>query len=151
MDIQACPCGAGQYDTCCKPYHEGALPSHPEALMRSRYSAFVLGLWQYLIDTHHPDYLNGLTAELLANGPHTNWASLQVHESSMDGADGMVHFSAWYKEGRVLDAICERSSFVQQDGRWYYTEGEQFRAKLPGRNDPCICASGKKFKQCCGK
>ena len=25
------------------------------------------------------------------------------------------------------------------------------QGKLVGRNDPCPCGSGKKYKQCCGK
>ncbi|WP_369126992.1 SEC-C metal-binding domain-containing protein [Paracoccus liaowanqingii] len=25
------------------------------------------------------------------------------------------------------------------------------RSKRPGRNDPCPCGSGRKYKQCCGK
>ncbi|MBT1445936.1 YchJ family protein [Shewanella sp. JM162201] len=151
-----CPCQSTggvktlDYQHCCEPFHLGQqIPQTPEQLMRSRYSAFVLRLWDYLIATHHPDYLNGLTTELLQQGPHPAWLTLEVHESSMQGDRGEVFFSAWYKDSGKLDAICERSAFLRENGAWFYTEGRHSKPKLPGRNDSCICGSGKKFKQCC--
>ncbi|WP_372872822.1 YchJ family protein [Shewanella sp.] len=146
-----CPCGGEEYQLCCGPYHQGAIAKHPELLMRSRYSAFALGIWQYLIDTHHPDYLNGLTVKQLANGGIASWKGLQVFESSANGDSGEVFFCAWYKENGKLDAICERSAFVRYDNRWFYTEGKHYAVRAPGRNDPCVCHSGKKAKQCCLK
>jgi hypothetical protein len=52
---KACPCGSSAaYVDCCQPYHDGTLPGTPEELMRSRYSAYVKGRWQYVCDTTHP-------------------------------------------------------------------------------------------------
>lgn len=148
-----CPCQSGHtYQLCCEPKHSGAaVAASPEALMRSRYAAFVLGLYPYLIQTHAIDHLNGLTEADLAAGPHPQWLGLDVLESGENGKHGSVTFKAWYKADGQLDAIFEKSAFELRDGLWQYTTGEQFTCKLPGRNDACICKSGKKFKQCCGK
>ncbi|MCG9696593.1 YchJ family metal-binding protein [Shewanella sp. Isolate11] len=152
--VQLCPCGQRQqqqrlqYEVCCQPYHLGNLPQTPEQLMRSRYSAFVLKLHDYLIATHHKTYLNGLTAAILDKDNHTQWLALNVNNSSINGDTGSVEFHAWYNENG-LDAIHEISQFVHEDGRWYYTTGEQLPPCYPKRNDACFCHSGKKFKQCC--
>lgn len=151
-----CPCGntkddiALSYTHCCKPFHKGlALPSTPEILMRSRYSAFVLKEYEYLIATHHSDYLNGLTAQALAQSEEPSWLSLDILSTRSRGQSGEVCFQAWYRDGGELDAIHECSAFECVDGRWFYTQGEQRAAILPKRNEPCVCNSGKKFKQCC--
>lgn len=117
--------------------------------MRSRYSAFVLKQHQYLIDTHHPDHLNGLSVQTLDEDNHTQWLGLSVTKTHVEQNSGLVEFQAWYRTEEGIDAIHERSAFIKQSGRWWYTQGKQFAPKFPGRNDPCICHSGKKFKQCC--
>jgi len=151
-----CPCGNTKDDTpltyahCCEPFHRGlALPSTPEALMRSRYSAFVLKEYEYLIATHHSDYLDGITAQSLAQGGEPNWLSLNILSAKSSGHSGEVCFQAWYRDEAEIDAIHECSQFKSVDGRWFYTQGEQKVAVLPKRNEPCVCNSGKKFKQCC--
>jgi len=149
---QICPCGGGNYDDCCRPFHIGTdTAPTAETLMRSRYSAFVLQLWDYLLVTHHRDHRQGLDTETLAAGPHPQWLALQIKSSAMDCDRGRVHFVAWYKDGGKVDAIEEISDFVREQGQWYYTSGQHRNPTLPGRNDPCICGSGKKFKQCCGR
>lgn len=150
-----CPCGQhakGQrlaYQTCCQTYHQGALALTPETLMRSRYSAFVMRLHDYLIATHHPDTLNGLTQSILNSDNQTLWLGLSIQRSATTGDNGLVEFHAWYQEDNHLDAIHEVSQFIRQQGVWWYTSGEQLNPQLPKRNDTCICYSGRKFKQCC--
>jgi SEC-C motif-containing protein len=153
-----CPCGQTTqktpafYHVCCAPYHKAhSIPLTPEQLMRSRYSAFVMQEYMYLIQTHHPDYLNGLTVEMLAQSDQAQWLSLQVLSTKTDGNSGEVCFQAWYRDGDDIDAIHEYSQFLREDGKWLYTQGEMKAAVNPKRNDPCICNSGKKFKQCCLK
>src|SRR4051794_32459438 len=53
-----CPCHSGlRYGACCGPFHEGAeAAATPEALMRSRYAAFSLGLGAYLVRTLHSSH-----------------------------------------------------------------------------------------------
>ena len=117
--------------------------------MRSRFCAFYLGKFNYLIDTHHHSHLNGLTLEDLCEGQQPHWLALEVITSAEKGLTGSVTFQAWYKTDNKLDAIHESSDFIKEDGRWYYTEGQQHLAIFPKRNAPCVCGSQKKFKQCC--
>jgi SEC-C motif-containing protein len=161
----ACPCGSQKrYQDCCQPLHlnleQGSCKAQtPEQLMRSRYSAFVLKNFDYILKTQHPDCVGDLTLASLNAGPHPDWLGLEVlHASQQESLiDGMLHetgtvtFKAWYKQDGELDAIYECSQFIRQDGLWYYTQGQQMATKLPTRNDPCVCHSGKKFKHCCLK
>ncbi|QSX35145.1 YchJ family protein [Shewanella avicenniae] len=148
-----CPCGSGtEYVNCCGQLHQQqATAQTPEQLMRSRYSAFVLKQYQYLLDTHHADFCGALTVAQLAQAQPEQWLSLNVEAHSMSANVGQVRFCAWYRDGGTIDAIHEQSNFVLEDGRWFYTDGELLKVSLPGRNDPCVCGSGKKFKQCCLK
>lgn len=151
-----CPCAINTlhnpplYHTCCGSFHANALkPATPEQLMRSRYTAFVIKLYDYLIATHHPEYLRGLTASALAQSPETHWLTLEIISSSSTDLHGQVEFQAWYKDDSGINAIHERSDFQCIEGDWLYTQGEQFDAIFPKRNQVCLCGSGKKFKQCC--
>jgi len=150
-----CPCGSGQpLAGCCGPYLGDARPAPtPEALMRSRYSAFVLHNWPYLLQTWAPGCRQEHTPESLAAGPHPAWVRLEIVSAPLPEIDkGMVEFKAWHRDGDSLHCLHERSRFVKLDGRWYYREGELFPhpPRKLGRNDPCPCNSGKKFKKCCG-
>ncbi|WP_144208108.1 YchJ family protein [Shewanella donghaensis] len=151
----SCPCGSDlHYTHCCQPYHLNLnFADKADTLMRSRYCAFVMKQFQYLVDTHHPQHLAGLTVEMLAMGAdETQWIGLEVITHKQQSAlSATVTFKAWFLNDGDLDAIFECSDFVFENGRWYYTKGEQFTADLPKRNDKCICHSGKKFKACCMK
>ncbi len=120
--------------------------------MRSRYSAYVLGLGDYLVQTNTRAPREAEAAELSAWGKAVGWAGLEVrskeHGSASDSA-GIVHFVARFVEGGSLVSLEERSQFSRVDGRWWYVEGQatSSRVKL-GRNDPCPCQSGRKVKQC---
>ncbi|ENY70562.1 SecC motif-containing protein [Aeromonas diversa CDC 2478-85] len=145
-----CSCGTGRpYADCCQPLHLGAAATTPETLMRSRYCAFVLGLGDYLVKTWHPDHLGGLNAEELGQ-QDTRWDHLEILGSGEQGDQGWVEFKAWFHEGEKLVCLHERSRFLREAGRWRYTDGELTPAAARvGRNDPCPCGSGKKFKKCC--
>ncbi|MDW7747564.1 YchJ family protein [Halomonas sp.] len=145
----ACPCGSGQSLTqCCGRFHAGEPAPTPEALMRSRYSAFALDLTDYLLATW---YASTRPAEL-APDPTTRWLRLEVLESGEDGDDGRVHFRATFREGRRFGALQERSRFRRESGRWFYLDGSPTVTRLrPGRNEACPCGSGRKFKACCGR
>jgi len=161
---QNCPCGSGKsYPDCCQLLHlhwdaeqaKALTAEYTSAqLMRSRYCAFVLKNFDYIIKTHHPNFIGDLTLAELTKGPHPEWLALDILAakdglSSERPRQGSVTFKAWYRMGGQIQAIYECSEFIFESGRWYYTQGQQFQAKLPGRNDPCLCHSGKKFKQCC--
>lgn len=146
-----CPCGTSlPYRDCCQPCHLGVPAATPESLMRSRYSAFVLGLGDYLVETWHPAYLGDLDAKTLGS-QETVWDHLDIIGSGAQGDLGWVEFRAWFYEQGQLQCLHERSQFVREEGRWRYTQGDiNPRPSRAGRNDPCPCGSGKKFKKCCG-
>ena len=122
--LEACPCGSNSpYAQCCQPYHAGlAIPSNAEALMRSRYSAYVLANTAYLKATWHPDTLPlALQIEDQAN---THWIGLAIkqHENS-DANHATVEFVARYKINGRAYRLHEVSRFVREQGRWYYLDG----------------------------
>lgn len=130
---EPCPCGLpASYAACCGRYHEGPLAGlapTPEALMRSRYSAFVLDVRAYLLDTWHPSQR---PASLEPPEPGLRWLGLSVQASGMWGADeGWVRFVARSKLGGRAHRLAETSRFVREGGRWLYVEAVE-----PGRLPP---------------
>ncbi|AAV82615.1 YchJ family metal-binding protein [Idiomarina loihiensis] len=119
---EPCPCGLDKtYQHCCYPYHNGeSLASSPEALMRSRYSAFVGRLAGYLEATWHSSYRPAFLD--LSDSP--NWLKLQVISSSVDQNKGQVHFRAFYRDGDDIAFMEEKSDFIFEDGKWYYLTGQ---------------------------
>ena len=120
----ACPCDSGRaYSECCSLWHAGlATGDHaptPEALMRSRYAAYVLGLLDYLLATWHPSTAPG-DLEL----PPTKWLGLEVREAHAQGDAGVVEFVArWRDSGGRAERLHETSRFVREGGRWFYIDG----------------------------
>ncbi|MFE7973332.1 YchJ family protein [Streptomyces shenzhenensis] len=115
-----CPCGVGAYDGCCGRYHRGVKNAPTaEALMRSRYAAFVRGDVGYLLRTWHPR-TRPVRLEL---DPGLRWTGLEVLGST-DGSAfhtaGTVTFRASYRGG----SLHERSRFERVDGAWVYVDGE---------------------------
>ncbi len=121
----ACPCGRGpDYARCCGPLHAGAAAPDAEALMRSRYSAYVLGDADYLRASWHPDTC---PAELdLSDAAATRWLGLDVRRHAIDDADhATVEFVARYRVGGAPAVrLHERSRFARVEGRWLYIDGE---------------------------
>lgn len=144
---EQCPCGSGKsYRACCERYHQGKPAPTPEALMRSRYSAFVLKLADYLQSTWH----SSTRPQSLDLQESPGWVSLEIVSSDESGREGNVHFRAIYRAGGGWGYLEEKSRFLQEDGRWFYVSGDTREGVLkPGRNEPCPCGSGKKHKACC--
>ena len=88
--------------------------------MRSRYSAYVLGLEDYLLATWHastrPATLN------LKDGPPTKWVGLEITAQAQEGDTATVEFVARCKVGGRAQRMHEISHFVREDGRWYYVD-----------------------------
>ncbi|UWX63646.1 YchJ family protein [Deinococcus rubellus] len=114
--FKPCPCGSRKkYAGCCAPCLSGETPAEtPEALMRSRYAAYVLQDAAYLLATWHPCTR---PAELRLG--HTGWLGLTVRRTEGD----TVSFTARYQEGGQRQSLRERSTFVQEGGRWLYLDG----------------------------
>jgi len=123
-DGAPCPCGSGQrLADCCGRYHEGSAAPSAEALMRSRYSAYVLAREPYLLATWHA---STRPARLdLASDETSKWLGLEIKRHASTGTDSaVVEFVARYKIGGRAHRLHETSRFVREDGRWYYVDGE---------------------------
>ena len=122
----ACPCGSAlACAACCGRYHGGALhlqaPS-AEALMRSRYSAFVLGLHDYLLATWHA---STRPPSLAADPAGLKWLGLEVRRHEQQGSDrASVEFVSRSKLNGRAQRLHETSRFVREDGRWFYVDGD---------------------------
>lgn len=118
----ACPCGSGlSLDACCGRWHAGEAAPSAEALMRSRYSAYVLGLEDYLLATWHPD--TRPAALHLADEAPMKWLGLKVLVAKASGDTATVHFVARYKIRGRAAFIDENSRFVRERGCWFYVDG----------------------------
>ena len=163
-DTSACPCNSGlPYASCCEPLIKGvcAAPS-PEALMRARYSAFAHQEMPYLLETLHPGQRSDYDEEGAAKwASESDWTGLEILDVKGEPAtdnSGTVEFRASYRRnGKKLEHH-ELAEFRKSSGIWYFFDGKmvsagQYRRETPkvGRNDPCPCGSGRKYKKCCGK
>ena len=119
--------------------------------MRSRYTAFVIKDADYLIKTWHPSCQAAeFRQDIEAGFANTQWLGLTVYESSTGSHvnEGYVSFVARFTENNKPGAIIERSRFLKESEQGYCLDGTRPQF---GRNDPCPCGSGKKYKHCCGK
>ena len=115
----ACPCGGAQYRNCCGRYHQGETPASAVLLMRSRYSAYVLGLHDYLLATWHAR----TRPTDLHDDEQARWLGLDVRAEQERGDEATVEFVARYKIGGRAHRLHETSRFLREDGRWYYLDG----------------------------
>ncbi|MBM3395645.1 MAG: hypothetical protein FJY37_13630 [Betaproteobacteria bacterium] len=119
-----CPCAPEhKYVACCGRYHAGEVAPSAEALMRSRYSAYVLGLEDYLLASWHPETRPGLIEQ--GDGATRRWLGLTIKTcSATDAQHATVEFIARVRIGGRAIRLHETSRFVQEDGRWYYVDGD---------------------------
>lgn len=135
-----CPCGRASmnapaktnpakiqplpFSACCGRYlddfdHQPAPDA--EALMRSRYSAFVFQRADYLLATWHAS----TRPAALDFAPGAKWLGLEVRSRQLLDADhAEVEFIARCREAGRATRLHERSRFVREDGRWYYVDGD---------------------------
>lgn len=123
-----CPCGSGLgYTACCQLLHQGLAAPHAEALMRSRYSAYVLGLAPYLLSTWHPS--SRPEALVLDETPAPHWLGLTLkrHQQQSD-TTATVEFIARYRIQGKAHRLHETSRFIFENNRWYYVDGDIYSA-----------------------
>jgi SEC-C motif-containing protein len=161
--MKNCPCGSGRpYSDCCEPYISGkAQPPTAEALMRSRYSAYVEHAIDYIIDTCVHRGKDDIDYKSTRDwSEQSTWLELKVvavEKGGLADIEGIVEFEASYERNGLKDVHRERAKFKKDSGRWLYDEGHVTPLTIvrtgpkTGRNDPCPCGSGKKFKHCCGR
>jgi len=116
-------CGSGKSaESCCHAYHAGATAPTAEALMRSRYVAYALGLEPYLLETWH---ISTRPAELKLDEDPPRWLGLSIKRYEQQEIDlATVEFVARYKIGGRAYRLHETSRFVREGGRWLYLDGD---------------------------
>lgn len=158
-----CPCGSSKsYESCCAPIHAGAeIAATAEACMRARYSAFVKHEIDFLLSTIAPETREeGERSEIEKWSRESQWLGLHVRETQGGGPEdtkGTVEFVARFAQHGQENLHHELATFEKRDGVWLFVDGTTPEAKTVvregqkvGRNEPCPCGSGKKYKKCCG-
>lgn len=121
-----CPCGSEKkYSICCELAHQSLHDiKTAEQLMRSRYSAFVLADGDFLMDSHHTSTRPIKDKAAIVSWAKTvDWIALKISAKTNgleNDTEGTVKFEAFFKENGVLSCISEHSTFVKENGVWYY-------------------------------
>lgn len=188
--LSPCPCGSEkQYPDCCEPLLTGQKTANtPEALMRSRYTAFTQKNADYLLSTMTPELQQANDHQDLQDFADEveSWVKLEIINApavSSYATQANVEFTAYFMYDGQQQRIHENSMFVKQNDQWLYAghqhqcgshhdhnddrqhnhhhhvhdencghhhHHDPYRAEVKiGRNDPCPCGSGKKYKKCC--
>lgn len=154
----ACLCGSRlSYSVCCGKYHNiEAIPTTAEALMRSRFTAYALRNADYLRATWDSDKCPD---NIDFSRETAVWQRLEIVDTKKGGPQddkGVVEFKAYYQQDGEECVLHEVSRFIKKQDRWFYLDGViKSLGKISatvnlGKNAPCPCGSGKKFKRCCG-
>jgi SEC-C motif-containing protein len=158
-----CPCQSGKaFKQCCQPLIEGKKQAETaEQLMRARYTAYTQVQMDFIEKTHDPENNSDIDMEESREWAETTkWTGLEIIETKQGGVHddiGTVEFEATHETDEGPKVHHELSLFKKRDGVWFYSDsanpkGQTYVRNDPkvGRNDPCPCGSGKKFKKCCG-
>ena len=131
-----------------------------EELMRARYHAYETCDMEFIKESHDPDNTEGIDwAECEKWARESQWLGLEIISTTKGGEDdkdGIVEFKATYIENGKTIVHHERSYFIKKNGVWFYQKwlpitSTRINENKVGRNDPCPCGSGKKYKKCCGR
>jgi SEC-C motif domain protein len=161
---ELCPCKSGKtFGECCGPVISGAAPAETaEALMRARYTSYVTGDIDFLVKSATKAVQQELDEATLRNWSEVaTWHGLEVirtEKGQAGDSTGVVEFRALYTANGEFCNHHEVSRFVRETDGWKFSEGDlvgetptvREEPKI-GRNDPCPCGSGKKYKKCCGR
>lgn len=161
---QNCPCGSGNpLPNCCLPLIQGKKQAlTAQDLLRARYTAFTRGDVDFILESHHSKTKAEVKRDEIEDwSKNSVWLGLkivQIDGGRAEDEQGTIIFNAQYEvEGKAEDHW-EKSYFEKENGHWRFLDAQGIQTgtyKRPepktGRNDPCNCGSGKKFKKCCGK
>ena len=142
-----CICGNGlDVNECCGLVIEQKRAAQtPEALMRSRYSAYVLANGEYLVYSSAKENRYADDIALIEEFSRSvEWLHLDV----LHVTQNTVEFKAYYRDAQGIKVLHEKSNFIQEEGIWKYSNGTLYNSKIE-RNTSCPCGSGKKYKKCC--
>jgi len=161
--MKMCPCGSGRsFSECCQLYISGqAKAPTAEALMRSRYTAYAEHAVDYIINTcvHRgkDDIDETSTREWSEQSTWLGLTVLNTEQGGLNDTTGTVEFEAAYERDGLKEIHHELAKFKKDKGEWLYEEGQVTPKTVVrsspkvGRNEPCPCGSGKKYKICCGR
>lgn len=132
MCTKTCPCDSQiPYNQCCEPiHHRHASATHPEQLMRSRYSAYVLGLVNFIVQSYHSSTRPYQQYDDIKQSTGEQWIKLEIQSSSVteNGEQGFVEFKAYYIDDGTAHCLHEISRFVREEKEcemcWFYVDGE---------------------------
>lgn len=156
-----CPCQSGvTYSQCCELLIKGKKQAEtPEQLMRARYTAYTKIEMDFIQQTHDPKTNQDIDMQGSREWAETTkWDGLEIVETQQGGVDdevGTVEFKATFLTDEGPQIHHELSHFHKREGVWYYSDSSQLNRPVVraspkvGRNDPCPCGSGKKYKKCC--
>ncbi|MDR1760290.1 MAG: YchJ family protein [Fibrobacter sp.] len=162
MSEKNCPCLSGKlYSECCEPIiKKQILAPTPEALMRSRYTAYAMQEISWLKDSLEKSQRKDFDEKSVEDwSKNSEWMGIEIKQTKTEEEKniGWVEFIARFKQGNVTRNHHELAEFHRINGEWFFYDGravkqETVKKETPdtGRNDPCPCGSGKKFKKCCG-
>lgn len=124
-----CLCGSEKaYEQCCAPYHQNYNAPSALCLMKSRYSAYALGLEKYLFLTTHPSKrTKGLEADIAFTCKHVTWSGLRilsVWKGEENDTVGKVHFQALFEKEGLKEVHEEHSRFKRFGKVWMYVDGK---------------------------
>ena len=156
-----CPCGSGEpLASCCSPFIDGGQQAETaEQLMRARYAAHALAKMEFIFNTHHPASRNEIDKAATTKwASESEWLGLDIRNVDTSAENTTrIEFTATYRDAnKQRHTHHEVGVFEKYHGQWYFRDAEvptveQYRREQPkqGRNDPCACGSGKKYKKCC--
>ncbi len=158
---QPCPCGSSAtFAACCEPVIKGDREAETAAeLMRARYSAFATGAIEFIVASTHSRTRREVNVQDTTEWSQTStWHGFQILDTKDLGNDqAQVSFAAQFTQHGKEQNHREKSLFEREDGKWRFVTGDELKnptvrydAPRPGRNEPCPCGSGKKYKKCCG-
>jgi len=158
-----CPCQSGVlFQKCCEPVIRGEKQAQTaEQLMRARYTAYTRVDMNFIEQTHDPKHRADVDMAASREWAETTkWTGLEIVGTNQGGLNdevGTVEFKATFETDQGPQVHHELSGFCKREGTWFYSDsalpkGHTVVRAHPkvGRNDPCSCGSGKKYKKCCG-
>jgi SEC-C motif-containing protein len=157
-----CPCGSSlDLSACCLPIiRETRKAASAEELLRARYTAFTQGEIDFIFSSHHSKTQDQVSRDEIEDwSKNSKWLGLkvlQVEDVKKDADSAVIFFAAYYETSdQKKHEHVEKSLFKKEKGEWKFFDSERttlgtYRRTEPkiGRNDPCSCGSGKKYKKC---
>lgn len=133
-----CPCFSDkEYDVCCKPFHQGSIPENALLLMRSRYSAYVLNIPEYIIETTHPaspqysDNKFWWKKNITQFARNSSFQNLKILDFKEKSSLAVITFTAYMSQDGHDATFTEKSYFEKNKNRWLYRGGQLVQGHAP--------------------